>query len=138
MTSPSQTGFFARFRQSPTLALLFAVGVGALYGFIGRLAFSSDISQTNGALFSVMSLTFLFLVPIGIGYATIALAPAHLLNRKAYVVMAPWLAVLLSVFGVWITGWEGKICVVKRRAEAGAPALSIRGPPRAFSSSARP
>ena len=111
MPPPAQPGFFPRFRQSPTLALLFAVGVGALYGFCGRLIFSSDRSETSGALFSVMSLAFLFLVPLGIGYVTIALAPPRLLNRRAYVVLAPWLAVLLAVLGVWITGWEGKICI---------------------------
>lgn len=111
MASPPPSVFSDRFRQSPTLALVFAVGVGALYGLVGRLLFSGDGGNGLAAMFTVMSLAFVFLVPIGIGYVTLALAPPQLLARKAYVVLAPWLAVLLAVFGVWVTGWEGKICI---------------------------
>ncbi|HET7228811.1 MAG TPA: hypothetical protein VFJ16_02280 [Longimicrobium sp.] len=96
-------------RKSPTLALLFAAGAGALYGMLGRWVFSSD---TGGSLFGAMSMAFVFLVPFAIGYLTLAVAPDHYLRKTAARVLLPWLSVLLAVFGVWVTGWEGKICVI--------------------------
>jgi hypothetical protein len=96
-------------RKSPTLALLFAAGVGALYGIVGRLVFGTG---RLGEVFGVMSLAFVFLLPYAIGYATIAVAPDAHLQKRAARILLPWLSVLLSVFGVWVTGWEGKICVV--------------------------
>lgn len=96
-------------RKSPTLALLFAAGVGALYGIAGRVVFGSG---QFAEIFGVMSLAFAFLLPYAIGYATIAVAPDWHLQKRAYRILLPWLSVLLSVFGVWVTGWEGKICVI--------------------------
>lgn len=96
-------------RKSPTLALLFAVAAGALYGFVGRLVFAGD---RFAGVFGVMSLAFVFLLPCAIGYAAIAVAPDAHLQKRAYRLFLPWLSVVLAVFGVWVTGWEGKICVI--------------------------
>lgn len=96
-------------RKSPTLALLFAAGAGALYGFIGRWVFSSD---SGAGLFSAMSFAFVFLVPTAIGYLTIAVTPAQHLRKRSARILLPWAAVILAVLGVWVTGWEGKICVI--------------------------
>jgi hypothetical protein len=96
-------------RRSPTLALLFAAGVGALYGIIGRWVFSSN---TGTDVFGTMSFAFVFLVPFAIGYLAIAVAPDQHLLKRRYRILLPWLSVLLGVFGVWVTGWEGKICVM--------------------------
>lgn len=137
MRSSPLSGFWARLQQSPTFALLASVGAGAVYGFIGRLVFSASGPSGLAGVFAAMSIAFVFLVPICIGWLTISLAPAQLLNDWRYRWFAPWLAVLLAVFGVWVTGWEGKICIamllpvlLPMSNVGGAAALATRRTPR--------
>ena len=98
-----------RLAGSPTLALVVSVAAGAMYGIVSRMLFSG--SGGSGESLVVMSCSFVFLVPVAIGFLTLTLAPDRLLDHRAYRVLSPWLASLLSVMGVWVTGWEGTICI---------------------------
>lgn len=94
---------------SPTLSLLFAVAAGAAYGLVCRILFSGG--NGSGSVLVAMSFSFVFLVPVAIGFLTLTLAPDGLLDNRWYRVLAPWAASLLSLMGVWVTGWEGTICI---------------------------
>jgi hypothetical protein len=110
VTLRSRLGAFAdRLVGSPTLALLASVSAGAVYGLVCRILFSGDTGPVG--VLVAMSVSFVFLVPVGIGFLTLTLAPDQLLDSRAYRILSPWMASLLGLLGVWATGWEGKICI---------------------------
>jgi hypothetical protein len=120
-------------RIPPPVALVLAALAGALYGFVARWVFGPEQHGVLAAAYSLMSLAFLFLVPFTIGYLTLAAAPREALESRAYVVFMPWMAVAFGIVGVWLSGWEGKICItmllpifLPMANAGGAAALSVR------------
>jgi len=95
---------------------LIGVAIGTGYGVTARLAVGSTVL---GGVFGVMTVSFLFLVPVAIGYLTV-----HPVARPSWTfrLLAPWVPVTLSVFVAWVVGWEGAICIVM-----GLPLLLILG-----------
>jgi hypothetical protein len=85
-----------------------------LLGLVSGLAFgilTRYITETDrfGPVFAVMTLSFLFLVPLVIGYLTVRPNPRP---TWAYRLLAPWFPTVLSVVVCYAVGWEGTICVV--------------------------
>jgi hypothetical protein len=99
-------------RTPPAAALVLAALAGALYGIGARWIFGGDPLGTLAGVYRVMSLAFLFLVPFAMGYLTVAAAPREALESRSYVALMPWLAVAFGLAGVWLSGWEGVICIV--------------------------
>ncbi|HEY4110691.1 MAG TPA: hypothetical protein VGM48_16850, partial [Puia sp.] len=58
----------------------------------------------------VMSVGFLFGVPFGIGYLTIFFSPIHLVKKRGYRAMAPWLPIIAFLFVTTLLGLEGFAC----------------------------
>jgi hypothetical protein len=87
-------------------AILVGLATGLVYGILSRLAVNLDQFR---ALFGVMTLSFLFLVPLVIGYLTVR---PHPHPSWAYRLLAPWLPTVLSVVVCAAVGWEGTICIV--------------------------
>ena len=85
-----------------------AVGVvsGLVYGICTR--FIADGTRLNDLLV-VMTLSFLVLVPLVIGYLTVR---PHPRPSWSYRLLAPWLPTILSVAISFAVGWQGTICIV--------------------------
>jgi hypothetical protein len=108
-----------RAAPTETLARLWpatAVGVtsGLAYGLVTRMLAEAT---RYGALFGVMTLSFLFVVPMVVGYLTVR---PHPQPSWRYRLLAPWLPTILSVAACYAVGWEGTICIVM-----GLPVLLI-------------
>jgi hypothetical protein len=88
----------------PAIAVGLVSGLG--YGILTRFITDSDRFR---AVLGVMTLSFLFLVPIIIGYLTVR---PHPNPSWAYRLLAPWLPTVLSVAVCYAVGWEGTICIV--------------------------
>ena len=81
--------------------------IGAAYGVLARLMI---IAGSWAQLpFVVMTLGFLFLVPVAIGYLTIATAGSTSWRDRVF---APWGACALVVLVAALLAWEGAICVI--------------------------
>jgi hypothetical protein len=93
-----------------------AVASGAVYGLIARLLFAKAFvvrgQSQGGALFGVMTFSFVFLVPLGIGFLTVWLAPYERATSWLYRLFMPWLTTVLAVLATVVGGMEGMICVV--------------------------
>ncbi|WP_205703386.1 MULTISPECIES: hypothetical protein [Hymenobacter] len=86
---------------------LLAIALAAVYGLLTRLLFGS----ANGLL-EIMSVTFLFLVPVLIGFLTIILTPAAKTTSATAAFFRPWLTSLVLLLGTILFKIEGTICWV--------------------------
>lgn len=87
-------------------AVLVGLASGLAFGILTRYITETD---RFGPVFAVMTLSFLFLVPLVIGYLTVRPNPRP---SWAYRLLAPWLPTVLSVAVCFAVGWEGTICIV--------------------------
>jgi hypothetical protein len=80
--------------------------VGLLYGILARY-----VAETHAVepFFGVMTVAFLFVVPVVLGYLTVRFHPRP---SWAYRLVAPWLPIAAMVLVCWLVGWEGSICIV--------------------------
>jgi hypothetical protein len=76
-----------------------------VYGLIIRLLFGS----ANGVM-QIMSVTFLFLVPVVIGFLTIMLMPAAKTTTRTSAFFKPWLTSLVVLVATILLQIEGTIC----------------------------
>jgi hypothetical protein len=86
---------------------LAGLGAGAVYGLGARIAIATHYHNDDS--FGVMTIGFLFVVPIVIGYLTIRPMREPSLKMSIF---APWLTCLLVVLGSFVGGFEGAICIV--------------------------
>ena len=63
-----------------------------------------------GEVLQVMSVSFIFLMPIVVGAATVYLSPIRLAHSGAYQFFAPWASVLVFFVLTMVLGLEGLIC----------------------------
>jgi hypothetical protein len=87
--------------------MLLGVLAGASYGLLAR--FLIRVNSWHGTPFTVMTLGFLFLVPVAMGYLTVAA-----IDRPTWVdrIFAPWGPCFLVVLAAALFAWEGAICVI--------------------------
>ena len=86
---------------------LFAITLVSLYGLCIRLLFISI-----GGLTQIMSVTFIFLVPMAIGYLTVFLLPAKNVQSYLAAFFMPWLTSLVILAITLAFNIEGAICWV--------------------------
>ena len=91
-------------RLWPAIAVGSGSGLG--YGLLTRMLAGAT---GFGAVFGVMTVSFLFLVPLVVGYLTVR---PHPHPSWSYRLLAPWLPTILSVAACFAVGWEGTICIV--------------------------
>ena len=82
---------------------LLAITLAAIYGLVIRLLFGFAEE-----LLPIMSITFIFLVPGGVGYLTVRLIPSVRTHVGAF--FAPWLTSLVLLFITVMLSMEGAIC----------------------------
>ena len=100
---------------------------GAAYGLAARLAVS--FPEWGGAVLA-MTLGFLFVVPITIGYLTVRPVVGSSARFKFF---APWVTCALVILGSVLVGLEGAICVV-----FAAPAMMLLASLGGFMAGAQP
>ena len=85
--------------------ILITIGIPTIYAIILRLAFG--VKDWN-ALFSVMSVTFLFLLPTIVGALTVYLSDKSKVEKLSYRIFAPWIPIisfLIITISFAIEGW---------------------------------
>jgi hypothetical protein len=82
------------------------LAAGSVYGLLSRVAVSA--AHGFSSAFAVMTLGFLFLVPLTMGYLTVAAAERP---SWQYRVFAPWVSSIIVVLAAVAFGWEGSICL---------------------------
>jgi hypothetical protein len=104
----------------PRRARVLAIGAGVGYGLLGRLVFGLSYAHSDGGFpdwllssFAVMSLSFLGLVPVVIGFLEQS-APDPLPRRNVWVraFFAPMLPVSLMLGLMALLSIEGSLCIV--------------------------
>lgn len=86
---------------------LIAIGIPTFYAVILRLAFG--VKDWN-ELFSVMSITFLFILPTIVGALTVYLSPKNKVEKIWYRIFAPWIPIILFLFITLVLEIEGWAC----------------------------
>lgn len=84
---------------------LLAFGIPTLYAVLLRLFFGIDTWEN---LFVVMSVSFLFLLPMIMGILTTFLSPVEKITKITYLIFAPWIPVglfLVITLAFAIEGW---------------------------------
>ncbi len=100
-----------RWRQQGIYSLgpVVATVMALAYGVSGELIFKQ--TDANDLLMGTLSISFLFLIPFGIGALTIALSPTQRKRSWPYVIFAPWVVCTLLGVLVLILSLEAWICV---------------------------
>lgn len=86
---------------------LIAIGIPTLYAVVLRLFFGID---NWNELFSVMSVTFLFLLPTIVGALTVYLSCTEKAKSIAYRIFTPWIPVFLFLIITLALAIEGWAC----------------------------
>ncbi|HVW59688.1 MAG TPA: hypothetical protein VHC48_06630 [Puia sp.] len=84
---------------------LIALSVPVVYALILRVIFGSNIFRN---FFQVMSVSFLFVLPFGVGFITILLSPREKTQKILYRIFVPWIPILLffvATIGFALEGW---------------------------------
>jgi hypothetical protein len=92
-----------RMQSLPMVGLVVALA----YGLAGEIFFQ----QARELLLGTLSISFLFLIPMGIGALTVALASASWRSSWSYAIFAPWVACGLLGVAVLVLSMEAWICV---------------------------
>lgn len=86
---------------------LIAIGIPTLYAVLLRLVFGV---KTWNELFSVMSITFLFLLPTIVGALTVYLSKIENVKQLSYRIFIPWIPIFLFLVITMVLSIEGWAC----------------------------
>tara|TARA_R110000737_G_scaffold351839_2_gene395339 strand:- start:826 stop:1782 length:957 start_codon:yes stop_codon:yes gene_type:complete len=87
--------------------IFIAIGIPTLYAIVLRLAFG--VKDWN-ELFSVMSVTFLFLLPTIVGALTVYLSDKNKVQKLWYRIFTPWIPIILFLIITLALAIEGWAC----------------------------
>lgn len=87
--------------------LLQIIGIPLLFAFVVRFVFNV---QSLDSLFALMSISFIFLVPFGIGALTIYLSQVEKVKSYSYRVMMPWIPIAVFLILTLLFNIEGWAC----------------------------
>lgn len=91
------------------LPLLAGVPVAVLYALLAFLVMSM---RGTPDFLETMTIGFLFLVPMVMGALTVWLSPPEARRSTRYVVIAPWVSVIVTAVAVTVLALEAFICVL--------------------------
>jgi uncharacterized protein YndB with AHSA1/START domain len=92
---------------SPKQPMLRPLLIGAATGLAYAIAMRASANR-HSPFISVMTLSFMFVMPAVLGYLTVR---AHPSPSWPYRLLAPWLPAILSLLSFFALGWEGAICI---------------------------
>jgi len=93
----------------PEFSIYVGVGAGIVYGVLVRFAFAFNRLQN---FWSVMTIGFIFLVPLALGFLTVHYGEAEERRGWPYRIFMPWVPCWLLMTIACFIGWEGWICIV--------------------------
>jgi hypothetical protein len=83
--------------------------LGGAYGIFARFIFGFGLV---GDFFEVMSLSFIFGVPLSLGFIAVWFGPYRETRKVVDLILVPWLASLTCLACALALVWEGLICVI--------------------------
>ncbi|WP_143307399.1 SRPBCC family protein [Chitinophaga vietnamensis] len=86
---------------------LIAIGIPVLYAILLRLVFGV---KTWMDLYKVMSVTFIFCLPVVVGVLTVYFSSAKRAGKLTYRLLAPWIPIFLFFAITLLTSLEGWAC----------------------------
>jgi hypothetical protein len=86
---------------------LIALTVPVAYALFMRVVF--DLHPFRDFM-TVMSISFFFTVPFGIGYLTVMLSPWEYVKKRSYPALAPWIPIFFFLFLTLLLRVEGWAC----------------------------
>ena len=95
------------FAKRSSGGLVLGMVAGVVYGVIARFMAAGSHAGLSGSFF-VMTVAFLFLVPLTVGYLTVSSVGRPSI---AYRIFAPWVSSIATIVVTVLVGWEGSICV---------------------------
>jgi hypothetical protein len=93
--------------KKPIVSITIAITAAVLFGMLLRGFFDMDALK---GWYDVMSITFLFTVPLGVGALTVFLSPAESVRRIPYRIFIPWVPVFLFLIITLLFKIEGLTC----------------------------
>jgi len=84
---------------------LLAIGIPVLFALLMRIGFGIE---TFKDFVSVMSVTFFFCLPVGVGVLTMVFSNVEDVKKAAYRIFMPWVPIMFFFFitlGLFIEGW---------------------------------
>lgn len=84
--------------------------LGAAYGLVARVVFGLGLAKNSA--FEIMSVAFIFGVPLALGFITIWFTQTDREVRWLRCLFLPWVAGLLCLVCALALVWEGIICIV--------------------------
>ena len=90
-----------------SINFIYAISIACVYGLVMRIFFGS----ADGFV-EVMSMSFIFLVPFGIGALTVRFSNPARVKSRVYAFFAPWLSSLALLVVTIAVAMEGTICWV--------------------------
>lgn len=86
---------------------LIVIGLPVAFAFLIRLLFGVE---EWGSLFTVMTISFLFFLPFGVGALTIYLSSDENVENRGYRILAPWIPILIFFVLTLLLAIEGWAC----------------------------
>jgi len=108
MASPEAAGGPRPLQPRNQKLLLMGVAFGLVYGVILRWGAQSNFHGWT----SVMSISFLLLVPFAVGFITVFVVERREPHKVWVWLLLPWFPVLGGSLGAMLALWEGFICVI--------------------------
>jgi len=91
------------------LSVWIGLAAGVVYGVVARLIVAS---ARLGDYFVIMSIGFIFLVPLALGVLTVFFGFKEKPRKWYYWIFMPWIPCLLLMSAALLIGWEGSICIL--------------------------
>jgi hypothetical protein len=91
------------------ISSLVGLAGGILYGTVARLVFTYSKFEVY---FGVMTIGFIFLVPLALGGLAVHVGEKQRKRGWAYWIFMPWVSCLILLLATALIGWEGKICIL--------------------------
>src|ERR1700730_2973089 len=98
-----------RIVHAGNVSLWLGLAVGIVYGAGARFVFTYRRFQD---VFGLMSIGFIFLVPLTLGVLTVYFGAKQQRRGWAYWIFMPWVPCLILMAAAALIGWEGSICIL--------------------------
>lgn len=90
-------------------SLWLGLAVGILYGAGARLVFTY---KPFNEVFLIMSIGFIFFVPLTLGALTVYFGTKEQRRGWVYWIFMPWVPCVILMAAAFLIGWEGSICIL--------------------------
>lgn len=90
-------------------SILLGIGIGVLYGIVSQFMIRQESLK---GLLGIMSVGFIFILPLALGAITIYFSPSNVQNSWLMRIFMPWVTSVLCLFFAIVVGWEGTICLI--------------------------